>query len=164
MKPLLRHSCGIAASRGFGQRGFSLLEVVLSLSIFFASLAVLSQISWNGTRAAVQSRLRAQAMFRCETKMQEVIAGIEPLSDQANVAFSDDGTWNWSLTTAAATNYPELLLVELSVSRQVEGGLGSVSYKLQRWIRDPEVFVAAAEAAAEAASSVTTESSSGSSQ
>ncbi len=124
--------------------GFSLLEVVLALSIFFGAIAVLSQVSWNGTRAAVQSQLKAQALFRCEAKMQEVVAGVEALSDQSDVPFEDDSSWVWSLT-AATTDLSGLVLVEVTVSRNGGSGLSSASQKLRRWMRDPEVLIQAAE-------------------
>lgn len=123
---------------------FSLLEVVLAMGIFFASLAILSQVTWNGTRAAVQSRLKAQAIFRCEAKIHELVAGVLPLSDQANVPFEDDSTWTWSVVTQP-TDLPDLLLVEVTVSRESNGSLASASQTLRRWIRDPNVFIRAAD-------------------
>ena len=60
--------------------GLTLLEIVLSLAIFFGALAILSQLSWNGARAAVQARLKTQAIIRCEAKLAEVLAGAETLS------------------------------------------------------------------------------------
>ncbi len=147
--------------------GFSLLEVVLALGIFFACVAVLSQIQWNGTRAAVQSRLKGQALLLCETKLQEVVAGIEPLSDQESVPFEDDPTWVWSLRTEA-TDYPELYLVEVTVAKVGETPLGTVSQGLRRWMRDPNVFIEAAEQQAqleaEQSSSSGSSSSSGGTQ
>jgi general secretion pathway protein I len=148
------------SNRSRRQQGFTLLEVVLSMTIFFGSIAMLAQINWNATRAAVQSRMRAQAILRCESKLQEVIAGAVALSDQSNVAFEDDKTWTWSLTTGA-TNFPELITLEVTVSREAEGTLGSTSQTLRRWVRDPYLFEQAATAAEDAA---TTSSTTGSAQ
>lgn len=145
--------------------GFSLLEVVLSLAIFFASLAILSQINWNATRAAVQAQLNAQALMRCEAKLQEVVAGAEVLADQQNIPFDDNAEWTWSLQTAPTT-FPELLAVKVTVSRTGSSSLGNVSLSLQRWMRDPEVLIEAAEEqaalAAEQAESSSSSSTSGS--
>lgn len=129
-----------------GNAAFTLLEVVLAFAIFFASLAILSQIQWNGTRAAVQSRLSAQAFMRCEAKLQEIVAGAEVLADQSDVAFEDDPTWTWSVSTATTT-YPDLLQVQVTVRRQTDSSLGNVSESLVRWLRDPNLFLEAAEAA-----------------
>lgn len=140
--------------KGWASRcsAFTLLEVVLAFAIFFGSLAILSQIQWNGTRAAVQARLSAQAMLRCEAKLQELVAGAEVLADQSDVAFEDDPTWTWSVSTTATT-YAELLQVQVTVRRQTESSLGNVSESLTRWLRDPNTFLEAAEAAEQAASS-----------
>ena len=43
--------------------GLTLLEILLAVAIFFGSLVVLSQLAWNGTRAAVQARLKTQAII-----------------------------------------------------------------------------------------------------
>ncbi|MBI1348464.1 hypothetical protein GC163_19495 [bacterium] len=124
--------------------GFTLLEVVLSLAIFFTSMAVLSQINWNATRASVQAQLTTQALLRCEAKLQEIVAGAEPLSDQQNVPFDDNAEWTWSLQTAP-TVMPELLVIRVTVSRVSDSSLGNASVSLERWMRDPEVLIEAAE-------------------
>ncbi|OYW67593.1 MAG: hypothetical protein B7Z40_06520 [Bosea sp. 12-68-7] len=125
---------------------------------------MLSQVTWNGTRAAVQSQLKAQALFRCETKVQEVVSGIEPLSDQSDVPFEDDSAWVWSLTVLP-TDIPSLILVEVTVAKNGSSALGSASLKLRRWMRDPEALIQAMEEQAALQgdqSSVTTDSSSSS--
>ena len=48
------------------RRGFSLLEVLLSLAIFLAAFVALSQLSSSGMRTAVAARLETKAIMRCE--------------------------------------------------------------------------------------------------
>ena len=55
--------------------GLTLLEIVLAIAIFFGSMAALSQLAWNGTRASVQARLKSQATIRCDAKLNEVLTG-----------------------------------------------------------------------------------------
>jgi type II secretory pathway component PulJ len=38
-------------TRSSDRDGLTLLEIILSLSIFFGALAILSQLAWNGARA-----------------------------------------------------------------------------------------------------------------
>lgn len=142
---------------------FTLLEVVLSLGLFFGALAALSQLTWNASRAAVQSRLKTQAVILCESKLNEIVAGIEPLSDQSNVAYVDDPNWTWSLVIVP-TDYAELLQLEVTVSHTAGSSLGNVSQTLKRWFRDPQVYIDAAIQQAEidaAASSSSSSSTSG---
>jgi len=155
-------SCRRSLKRRADFTGFSLLEVVLSLAIFFGSMAILSQINWNGTRAAVQAQLSAQALIRCEAKLQEIVAGAETLADQQNVPFEDNSEWTWSLQTAPTT-FPELLAVKVTVSRTGTSSLGNISLSLQRWMRDPEVLIEAAEEQAAIAAEQEAASSSSSS-
>jgi len=122
---------------------FTLLEVVLALALFAGALAALSQLTWNASRAAVQGRLKTQAVILCETKLNEIIAGIEPLSDQQDVAYEDDPNWTWSLAIGQ-TDFPELLLLEVTVTHTGGNSLGNVSQTLRRWFRDPQVFIDAA--------------------
>jgi general secretion pathway protein I len=151
-------------SRCHRPRGFTLLEVVLSLALFFGALAALSQLTWNASRAALQSRLKTQAVLLCETKLNEILAGIEPLSATSNVPYADDPNWSWSLAIGP-TPYPELQLLEVTVSHTSGSSLGNVSQTLRRWFRDPQVFEDAAikQAEIDAANAASSSSSSSSS-
>jgi len=143
----------------------TLLEVVLALAIFFGSLAVLSQLAWNGSRAAVQGRLQSQAVVRCEAKLAEVVCGAVPLQNSSPQPYTDDPKWSWSVSLGQ-TQYAELVVVEVTVTHEGGSSLGNVTQKLTRWMRDPALFEAALEAqmaAAEEESSSSSSSSSGSS-
>lgn len=150
--------------------GFTLLEVVLGLAIFFGSLAILSQIIWNGTQAAVQSRLRGQALIRCEAKLAEVVAGVVPMQNTQGQSFSsdpiDDG-WTWSVAVEP-TKFPSLMLVHVTAEHTGRTNLAHATQTLHRWMRDPvELQAVADEVAAESqstSSSSTTTSSSGTSK
>ncbi|HUQ72351.1 MAG TPA: hypothetical protein VM165_22685 [Planctomycetaceae bacterium] len=142
---------------------------MLALSLFFGALAMLSQLTWNASRAAVQSRLKTQAVILCSTKLNEIVAGIEPLSAQSNVPYVDSPDWTWSLNVLP-TQYPELLLLEVTASHTGGSSLGNVSQTLRRWFRDPQVFIDAAimqeeiDAANAAATSSSSTSTSGGTQ
>lgn len=130
-------------SRSNQRSGLTLLEIVLSLAIFFASLAALSQLAWNGSRAAVQARLKTQATIRCETKLNEVIAGAEPMSNVSGMSFPDDPSWTWSQTVIPSSR-PELVQIDLTVSHRGNSRLASMDVTLRRWARLQSVFVQAA--------------------
>lgn len=121
--------------------GLTLYEVVLSLTIFGGAIAVLTQAISTGTRAAVESRLQTQATLWCETKLSEVVAGIEPLEpvDAVPIAAGEEpsSNWFWSLSMSEGP-LPELLLLEVRVMHQSESGLGSVEHSLTRLLRDPQ--------------------------
>jgi len=121
----------------------TLLEILLALAIFFGAMAVLTQLAWNGSRAAIQARLKTQAIIRCEAKLAEVLSGIEPLQPKSRVPFPDNSAWTYSLTISETT-YPDLLQLDVMVSHEGNNRLANVEFNLRRWMRDPSLFQDAA--------------------
>jgi len=101
--------------------GLTLLEVVLSIAIFLSTLAVLSQLISTGVRAAVRSRLQTQAVLRCQAKMEEILAGAEPLAEVSEGTFEDDeeDNWRWSLSVEP-TDTDNLYKLVVKVWRRTE--------------------------------------------
>ena len=125
--------------------GMTLLEILLAVTIFFGALTVLSQLTWNGSRAAIQSRLKTQAIVRCEAKLAEVLSGIEDRQSKTEVPFSDDSQWTYSVSLNEGP-FPDLWQLEVLVSHTGGSRLANVTFSLKRWMRDPSLFVKAAEA------------------
>ena len=133
----------VRRQRQIRRAGLSLLEIVLALAIFFGAMAVLSQLAWNGARAGVQSRLKTQAIIRCEAKLAEVLAGLEPLQSKSRVQYPDNSAWTYSVSILE-TSYPDLLQVDVSVSHTGNSAMANTEFTLRRWMRDPGLFQAAA--------------------
>lgn len=137
------------SARSAGRSGISLFEVLLALGILLGSLVALGRLSNSGMNAAVQSRLQTKAVMRCESKLAEVVAAVEPLEDTSDTPFEDDEDWTWSMQIGEG---PHVDVMMITVSVQYFGGnaLASTGYSMTRFIRDPAVYEAAAEAAAAA--------------
>lgn len=127
-----------ASSRN-ARSGLSLLEVVLSITIFVGAVTALSQLTTNGMSAAVKGRLDTQAILRCESKLAEVSAAIEPLEDISDQSFQDDENWTWSLSTSGGP-HADVLFVTVTVTYNGQSDLSSTSVSLSKLIRDPAVF------------------------
>ena len=123
-------------------RGLTLLEVLLSLGLFLGALAALSQLWYGGVRASVQARLSTQAILRCESKLNEVVAGAVALQTTGDTPFDDDSTWSWNLQVEAGP-HADAMQVTVTVSHPGQSGLSSSSHQLRRLIRDPQVWTAA---------------------
>ena len=129
-----------AAERKSASRpGLTLLEVLLSLGLFLGALAALSQLWYGGVRASVQARLSTQAILRCESKLNEAVAGAVPLQSTTDTPFEDDSTWTWSLQVLPDSHANVLLLI-VNVSHPGQGGLSASGYQLSRLLRDPKVW------------------------
>jgi general secretion pathway protein I len=119
----------------------TLYEVVLATVILLGSVAVLGQLIGMGSRAAVQAELRSRAALLCESKMAEVVSGIESLQSVSNVPFdAQHADWVWSLVVQPG---PHADLLDVSVTVRHVGGnrQADVSQTLRRFIRDPQIFL-----------------------
>ncbi|MCH7686058.1 MAG: hypothetical protein IH899_05150 [Planctomycetes bacterium] len=141
-----RHHIQSVSSR----TGLTLYEVVLSLTLFLGAMVAISQIISIGSRAAVQSRLQTQAILRCESKLSEILAGVEPMESVSNIQFEEEtASWVWSLEIGPGP-HEVLLDLTVSVTHISQDGNPDSTFSLHRLVRDPQLFVDAAEAAAEA--------------
>ncbi len=125
---------------GNPRSGLTLLEIVLSLTIFFASMAALSQLATNGTRATVLARLKTQATIRCETKLNEILAGAEAMQSKSGASFPDDSHWTWSLVVTPSS-YSDLMQLDVTASHRGSSRLASVDVTVRRWARQQAVFI-----------------------
>ena len=129
------------------RHGITLFEVVLALAIFLLAFAAVGQIVQNGSRASVDGQLQNDAVLRAQSKLAEIIAGVEPMSAMQGQAFEDDADWTWSLTMGDG---PHVDLVLLTVMVEHIGGNGETdaSFSINRLVRDPQLFIDAAANAA----------------
>jgi len=135
------------------RQGISLFEVVLAIAIFIGALTAISQILRTGSRAAIRAQLQSEAVLLCERRMNEVLSGVQPLEAVQQATFEQGQNWSWSLniTEGGVVN---LLQLEVIVEHTGENDNSKVSYHLTRLLRDPQVYVDAANAAS--AASLTT--------
>jgi general secretion pathway protein I len=133
------------------RRGISLFEVVLALAIFIGAMAAMAQILRTGSRAAVRAQLTSEAVLLSELRMNELVSGVLPLESVSRSPFDGKPNWFWTVNISD-TDVPNLLKLEVIVEHQGDHGNNTVTYQISRLMRDPQVFVDAANAAAAAAS------------
>jgi hypothetical protein len=79
-----------------------LLEAIIAVGIFVASMAFIGQLLDVGIRLADQGKERTQALLRCESMMEEIVAGIRPIAVDAPAAEKDDPIdRRWKTTVSA---------------------------------------------------------------
>lgn len=141
--------------------GLTLFEVLLSLAIFVMAMAAVGQLVSNGMRGAVRARLETQAVLRCESKLAEVLAGIEPLQPMNGASFPDDPSWVWSLAIQTGPT-EDLLDVEILVEHPGSTGAGQVSFGLRRLVRDPDAVTSTTSSSTSSSSTSSTTGGTGS--
>ncbi len=142
--------------------GFTLLEVLLALSILVGGIVVLGEVVRAGMRNAAAARDLARAQLLCESKLAEITAGVTPPESMSNVPLGASQAWQYSVAVDSLDE-AGLLSVSVTVARNLPEEKRPVSFTLVRWIRDPEAIAQAkadAQAAAEAAQSANSNSNS----
>ncbi len=118
------------------RRGLSLLEVVIAVAILAGALSVLSEVVRRGSQAATRANFEQQALIRCESVMNEVLAGLVELTTLEAQPFFDDESWTYDVIV----NGPdELSLVELTtcVQHVNSAGIKNADVKLTRLVFVP---------------------------
>ena len=137
------------------RRAFSLLEILLALAILGGSLAVLSQIVGTGADSASSARDLSLARLICQAKLAEtLVSGITPVAVPSTPIASPDSTsttpFFYAIDVAPGT-LDGMLAIRVSVEAQdSDGGPPLASYSLTRWIIDPALGLAEAQAEYEA--------------
>jgi general secretion pathway protein I len=129
------------------RNGMTLFEVVLALAVFLGAFAAIGQIIDVGRQASVEGQLENEAVIRAQTKLAEIVAGVEPMTAVQSQAFEDDPDWTWGLAMAAGP-HADLLQLTISVEHLRPTGTIDAGFQLHRWVRDPQLFIDAAANAA----------------
>lgn len=113
------------------------MEVILSLAILAGAVAITGELSRASLENARVVRDRTKAQLRCESKMAEIAAGLEPLESQEGLPFEDETDWTYSIMTEMID---EAGLMQLTVT-VMQGGeeIEPVDFSLVRWIIDPSM-------------------------
>jgi type II secretory pathway pseudopilin PulG len=124
--------------RPLRRRGFSLLEVLLATGILIGSSIVLMQLATIGMQHASSARDRSHAQLICETKLNEIVAGIVPAETVRPVPCEDEPGWTYWVDVRP-TERPGLVLLEVGVAQELSPRRLKNRFTLLRWIRDPKL-------------------------
>jgi type II secretion system protein I len=148
------------------RRGFTLLEIILALAILAGSLAALGEVMRLADQNAAGTRDETQAQIIASSVMDELIAGVLPLTavNQSPVAVESEPPWVFSIALEQ-TNYAELIAVRVLVEQQADARLQPARFQLLRWLPNPDYVPPStgSQSAAGSSSQSTTGASSGSS-
>ena len=98
--------------------GFTLLEVLLALSILVGGIVVLGEVVRAGMRNAAAARDLARAELLCESKLAEITAGVTPPESMSNVPLGSSQSWQYSVTVDSLEE-AGLLSVSVTVARNL---------------------------------------------
>lgn len=116
------------------RKGFSLLEVLLATSILVGCLAVLSELAAIGRQHADDAEKYTVAQSICQTKINEILAGLAWPDSVENEEVEDHPEWLYSVATESLAQ-PGLLALRVTVTENVEDRPPR-KFTAVRWIRE----------------------------
>jgi hypothetical protein len=119
--------------------GVSLLEVLAALTIFLFSFAALGHLVQTSADRALAVQMESQAARLAQSKLHEVVWGIEPLSSSSGT-FDDDPNetgWQWTLDCEQG-NITNLWNVTVTVHRDLNDGT-HIEFTLNQMVLDPSM-------------------------
>ena len=117
MKSSSIHRERSAASR---RNGLSLLEAIIAIGIFIGAMAMIGQLLDSGLRMIDIGERDTIALLRCESKMEEIVAGIVPIPAEMPkepIPDREDPRWRTKVI-AEPTSVEGLVKVTVTVSYQ----------------------------------------------
>lgn len=129
------------------RRGFSLLEVILSLAIFTLGLVAIGELMRLGLRNATIARDGTRAQIIAESLLNELASQSREVTPVADQASEVDPEFQFSIQVAPV-DLTGLLSVTVFVRRANSTNVND-GFSVTRWITDPQ-YVAQMEADAEA--------------
>jgi prepilin-type N-terminal cleavage/methylation domain-containing protein len=119
-------------------RGLSLLEVMLALAIFGGALTVIGMHIRTGARSAAIARDSTTAQLLAESKMAEIASGIILPDTVYQEPADESGEWLCSVESLPI-DQEGLLAIQVIVEQDPAFNSEPMSFKLTRWIVDPQV-------------------------
>ncbi len=117
------------------RQGLSLLEVLLSIAILGASLAVIGSLVRIGIISALDTRLRSQANILCDATMAELSAGVLELRPYSETPIPNEPDWYFSVDVQDS---PQLGLLYTSVTVGQTNVEDPLMVKIDRFLPDPD--------------------------
>jgi len=115
--------------------GFTLLEIMLASSIFLGSVIVLGRLATIGRDHAVSADQLSRAQILCQTRLNEILAGIEPLEALSSEPMLEAPDWEISVEVGP-TAHEQLSELKVTVALIIEpdSRRRKEQFSLTRWV------------------------------
>jgi hypothetical protein len=130
------------------REGFSLMEVILAMSILLGGVVVLGRLASIGAKHARNAEDLAAAQLLCEARITEILAGIVPAETLEEEPLAEAPAWVIT-QELLPLEQPGVLALSVTVTRGSEDMVSpatapatekkEVSVTLVRWMLDPDV-------------------------
>jgi general secretion pathway protein I len=132
--PVCRKSTATRSARPT-RPGLTLLEVVIALAIFLIALVPIWRLVTLGGEQALDVAQQAQASMLCQSKLDCVKVGAEPLNASGTVDIGRDLTWNYTIESSPS-DVENLYMVKVTVKVDRADGK-TIEANLIQMVLDP---------------------------
>lgn len=119
------------------RKGFSLLEVLLAMSILLGAIIILGELTRMGRQHAAGARDRTQAQLLCQSVVNEIVAGTRLAEPAVDLAFEDRPDWLYSIQREPLER-PGIAAWKISVRQDLPEEKKPIRYSMVRWVRSDE--------------------------
>jgi len=127
----------------FSRGGFSLLEVLMAMGVLLGCIIVLTELAAIGRAHANDAQTRAKAQLLCQARLNEMLAGVQPVMPVQKRAIDEEPEWTYSVEIDSSP-HPGLSVIRVVVAQDLPEEQRPQSFSLIRWIGDPHGRIAAA--------------------
>jgi Tfp pilus assembly protein PilV len=114
-RPLLQDAIRIRLSVPRCRAGFSLMEVLLAISILLACLLVLGQMATVGRQHAEDAESLTVAQLLCQAKLNEILIGAQPMASQSATPIPEMPGWAYEVEVQSLDQY-DLSAIRVTVA------------------------------------------------
>ncbi|MCH2611825.1 MAG: type II secretion system GspH family protein [Pirellulales bacterium] len=122
--------------------GFSLMEIIIALTILGLSLAAIGNLVMTGARSAQRAQIETTAQFLCESKLGEIKSGAHPPESVGPVPFEQYEAplgWQYTVSAQPVDDTGTLLNIIVLVEQISTDGSEPIRFQLTTWMIDPAI-------------------------
>ena len=122
--------------------GFSLMEIIIALTILGLSLAAIGNLVMTGARSAERAQIETTAQFLCESKLGEIKSGAQPAESIGPIPFEQyeaPSGWQYTVMSQPVDDTGTLLNIVVMVEQVTTDGSDPIRFQLVTWMIDPSI-------------------------
>ena len=122
--------------------GFSLMEIIIALTILGLSLAAIGNLVMTGARSAERAQIETTAQFLCESKLGEIKSGAQPAESIGPIPFEQYEAlagWQYTVMSQPVDDTGTLLNIVVMVEQVTTDGSDPIRFQLVTWMIDPSI-------------------------
>ncbi|MBA61038.1 MAG: hypothetical protein CMJ76_01615 [Planctomycetaceae bacterium] len=132
----------IRNSSSYCRQGFTLMEIIVSITILGLSMVAINGLVAIGARNAREAQVLTTAQFLAESKLSEVKTGLISVNSTGKMPFTQEETiepFTFEIQSQTIGADGQLMAIRVIVEYTPEDGSLPLLYQLDTWMIDPAI-------------------------